>query len=184
MINLTLNNEKLSWPSEFSEITVGQLDYIANAFQSEKSDIEQWIDIINYLSGIPVETIEEIPFEDFKNLVDGHFQEPFPSQWFERVTVDEVEYVADPNIRFTARDIASIERAFLEGQLDLRFTTVAAVIFQDSRYDKAWNREWENVQSRAQVLKNVSLEILAPYLMKAGIGFLEKFTQNEPTTGT
>jgi hypothetical protein len=183
MIKLTLNNTNWTWPSEFSEISVSQLDYIANTFESDASDIEQWISIIHFLSGIPVELIEEIPFEDFQNVVNGHFQEPFPNQWFEKVTVDGVEYLADANIRFTARDISSIERAFMEGTITNRFTTVAAVIFQDSRHDKLWNRDWENVLAKAEALKDVSMEIMAPYLMKAGIGFLETFTKNEATTG-
>lgn len=182
MIKLTLNDQYYAWPSEFSEITVGQLDVIANIFESSKSEIQQWIEIIHYLSGLPIETIEDLPFEDFKNIADKHFQEPFPHTWFTNVTVDEVEYVADANIRFTTRDIASIERAFVDGKIKNRFTTVAAIIFQDTRQDREWNRQWENILQRAEVFTKVSLEPLAPYLVKAGIGFLEKFTNNESTT--
>jgi hypothetical protein len=183
MINLTLNGEKISWPSEFSEITLAQLDRIANIFENPNSEVEQWIDIIHFLSGIPVSTIEDIPYDDFQTVVNRHFQEPFPSKWYERVTVDGVEYVADTTVRFSARDVSNIERAFLQGAIDARFTTVAAVIFQDSRYDRVWNRQWDNVLTKAEALKDVSLEIMAPYLVTAGIGFLETFKKNEVTTG-
>lgn len=110
MVTIKYDGIETKFASEYTEISLQDLDVLHNIFSKEAKEIDQWIQAISYLSGLNCKVIEEFPIEHFLNII---------GQMFIRIPeVDHTEYLVFEDRKFqvpvspslNVRQTAAIEK--------------------------------------------------------------------------
>jgi hypothetical protein len=186
MVIINDNGVNISFPSEYSEITVQQLDKIAEVFELDITETEQWILIVSYLACIPKETVEEWPMDDFIQICKQMFVRlPEPGQNLTSVTLDGYTYTITPYDYLTARESAMIEKIFSRNN-SKRLAQVLAVIFKRDDLSKTEHFANAHIKYKAELFGKLMADTMIGNLGKFGIEFLENLVEtiNEDTNVT
>lgn len=181
MIVVRIDDNIVEFASEFEELTVGQLDRIAEIFESEQPETIQWLEIVSYLSGLPIESIEEWPYDDFLNMIMNMFKKIPDVDRIENFEFDGVTYNEPEKDSLTVRQTAAIETIFLNKE-DNRMSKILAVIFTDSRKSKSDNLKAEEINRKADIISQLPLKSFIKHLMIYGVEFvnnIKKSIENE-----
>ena len=171
MVELKVEGREIKFPSELSELTVQQLDKMTEIFEKDISDIEQWVEIIAYLSNEPTSEIEEWDYDGFVSLISQLFiRIPQPKK-IKDFNVDGISYIAPTKDKLTVRQTAAIEKIYIENQPD-RIARVLAVIFTQEGLNNTENLSPEAITAKSLVIKEMNLRDFIPFLLIYGSDFL------------
>lgn len=110
MIKIHIENKEYTLASEYSEITLSQLDSVMTAMAKEEEPLLQWAEIIHVLNGPSVDDILSWPLEDFVRIVNAMFTEPI--EWYEEFVHNDIKYTRAKGSKLNARQAMVVQRAF------------------------------------------------------------------------
>jgi hypothetical protein len=181
MVVINDDGNEITFPSEYNEITIKQLDRIAEIFETDITETEQWILVVSYLAGIRKEVIEDWPMPEFMNICHQLFTRlPDPGNAVESIEIDGYRYCVTPYDYLTARESAWVEKIFTVSTKD-RFAKVLAVIFKREDLTKTEHFANAHITYKAELFGSLKADTMIGHLSKFGIQFLENLvsTVNE-----
>lgn len=171
MVELKVEGREIRFPSELSELTVKQLDKISEIFEKDISEIEQWVEIIAYLSNEPTSEIEEWDYDSFVSLISQLFiRIPQPKK-IKGFNVDGISYIAPTKDKLTVRQTSIIEKIYIENQPD-KIARVLAVLFDQEGLSNVENLSPEAITAKSLVIREMNLKDFIPFLLTYGGDFL------------
>lgn len=173
MVIIKINETVHQFPSDFSEITVGQLDTITSIFESDEPEITQWVRIVSFLSGFSTDEIEEWPYDDFLTMISQMFIK-FPEvEKISEFEFDGITYTDTNKTSLTIRQTAALEKIF-SGPNKNRLSMVLGVIFTNPNLSKAENLNEGEIESRAKIFAQQPLKQFLPQLLSYGLEFMNR----------
>lgn len=167
MIQIELNGKEYLIKSKLSELTLGEFEFISNKLENFEHNVSKWIDIIHFLTDIPMDEVEGIPSTKFQLLVDRLFEQDLTLDKITKLEIDNLKYnVSD----LTARDMTLLEKIFFQKHPNRISVTIAARFRQEGLSNK---ENYDTVFERAELFRMQSIVGLIPYLTDGVIGFLE-----------
>lgn len=93
MITLELNETVYKVPSEWCDITIGQLQSLVK-IEPSLDEIDKTVQTLNILSGIPTESLLDLPYTEYAKLLNaiGFIQSQVPDQLLQIFEHDGVKY--------------------------------------------------------------------------------------------
>jgi hypothetical protein len=173
MVVINDDGKEIVFPSEYNEITIKQLDRIAEIFEAETTEIEQWILVVSFLAGIPKSVVEDWPMDDFMVICNQLFTRlPEPQAAVDTILLDGYTYQLTPYDYLTAKESAMVEKIFTKNTRD-RFAQVLAIIFKREDLSKTEHFTNAHIKYKAELFGSLKADTMIGHLSKFGIQFLE-----------
>lgn len=112
MISINYNGDRIEWVNRLEELKIGQLDEINNiVFNYKNTEIENYIELINYFTNIPTDEIEKWNYYEFQLLCENMFKE-IPNDLIRKdiIIYDNIEYKLKEIDFNKNRDIYNLEK--------------------------------------------------------------------------
>lgn len=168
MVVIESKGKEYQIKSKVSELTLGEFEYISGVFETMKSNVSKWMQIISKMSGIPLDEIEDWNSNKFQTLVNMLFEQDLSLDKITEVTINDIKYFATDNL--SARDMTLLEKIFFDKDVN----RISIVIASRFRQEGLSNKEnYNTVRERAELFRELSIVGLIPYLTDGVIGFLE-----------
>lgn len=178
MIRAEINGNPFEWKNELKELTLGEF-YSIEKFSKGENEMENWVNIIHYLSGIPIDVIEDMKANDFKVLVQNHFIEQINERGVHRLEIEGRVYPIRLRKGLVAKEICEIERAFFDEDVNHWTILLSIIILHTPSRDKSDKPRSlyprKEIYEFAKKLESVPLVQVAEWLALIGIQFLENF---------
>lgn len=179
MLQVQLNENLFTWKSEFDELTLGEFYEIEKLSREHENDLSNWVNIIHYLSGIPVDVIEDIHVNDFKRLIEAHFVNSINTKGVSLIEVDGEWHQIVERSSLSAKEIIQIEESFADKDINHWAVLLSIIILNAPK--TVWSdlpkylKSEQEIFDFAKKLENVPLVDVAEWLTGIGIQFLENF---------
>lgn len=173
MIKVKVEGKTYEVPNYFSEITMEQLDQLSLLLNQPKTNVENWCDVISYLTDIPTDSINNWSIDDFTVVVNYMFSKPDKpnkKNWFK---IGKRKFVNN-NDKLTTIESINIEKV-LNKYKDLQLTRIFAVLFTEEGYTSAENYNEAAIAERTELFRTLKSSIAVPHLAKFGIKFVESY---------
>lgn len=186
MVILKIDEQMLQFPSEFIELSVGQLDKIASIFNSKDSEMDQWIQVVHFLTDVSIDEIEDWPYDEFLNMVMRMFTELPNVKRNNKFEYDDIVYTESGKSSLTVRQTAALEQVFTENSTN-QFSQILGIVFIDPRLSKTDNLKLENIKKKAEIIAQLPLKQFLPQILTYGLEFVTNLKSsliNESTSVT
>jgi len=158
MIKVEIENKIYNLPSNWDEISLGQLMNL-NEVNKRKfiSDVDQTAAIVESISDLPADIFLELPLEDFKTLSDlfdwiGVL--PTKSDVEPLIVIDDVKYVPVDLRTLSAGEFISLEVFQNEGDVNKNLHLISSILIRpevDGQIEKL--KDIIDIQKRAELFK-------------------------------
>jgi len=172
MVIVKIDDIIIEFPSEFEELTVGQLDRISFLLESKEPETIQWLNVISYLSGLSIEEVEEWPYESFIDIALNMFKKLPEVERAHSFTHDGIEYHDTGNNSLSVRQTWAIEQLFTDDTNENRMSSILAIVFSNSSMSKSDNLKSDNIKAKAELIAQLPLKQFIPQILIYGVEFV------------
>lgn len=113
MVLIKHKGKEIEFPSEYTEITMGQYDEICNIFESHQSELMQWVEIISLLAGIPKEELDDWPLDAFLKITSKMFTRIPKDKEPKKVYIGDRVFLTPKSNSISVRQTAELEKIAL-----------------------------------------------------------------------
>ena len=155
------------------EITIDQLmrcDVIMG--DNLKTELDKYVEIIQILSNLTVEEIEDLPITTLKEVISVISTQDFNLNGLEfknEIVLDGITFKnrntdAD-NIKFTVKEIFTIKEYFKENK-SISLPSLIGIIFRELDVEGNISRDLsdEAIHNRSEKLKHITLDVILPFI--------------------
>lgn len=145
MIELEIRNKVHQCRSEYSEITLEELDWIVNKLD-EVNSFDSWAAILSKLSDIPQDEIEEWSVKDFKKVISHilHISELTGDKPKKVLVVEDRVYHFIPNKNLTGRKLVQLQTAYAKNE---KLIAIICALFDGKSDDDQKKRDLSSLPS-------------------------------------
>lgn len=170
MVNLTIGEEKYLFKNEFEDMNVEEFQLLIKYFSDEKTnETLQWVNVINLLTGIEIDTIMNMKKTSFLKLMEVSFNKAID------MTINEMEISIEVDgILFTASTELSVgEIAAIQKVKNSEIEEILSIVFRpsitDEYFKKTFSKKYDhfkNYKQNIQFIKKLNLSVALPFLTK------------------
>lgn len=160
MIIINYLDKDIKFPSEYSEITLQDLDFIHQVFENEKNETFQWIEIVSYLANIPQKEIDEWPLESFLGILSQMFVRIPDKEVLSSIQAEDRTFIIPATARLNVRQSAQIEK-ILASKSKTKFSEILGLLINEVDTDTPLTLE-----DKIQLFKTLPASYFLLYLMK------------------
>ena len=174
MKELKLEDKVCKVITKADEITIDQL-LRADEVMSDtlKSELDKYVEVIQILSNLSVEEIEDLPIDTLKEVIRIIGTEDFALEGIpfkNEVVIDDITFknrnVDGDNIQFTVKEIFTLKQYFNDNKTTIAISDVIAIIFRevDGSGDISRDLSVESIRKRSAILRYATLDVVLPFI--------------------
>jgi hypothetical protein len=149
------------------EWTVNEYEKIIKIINNEEYDfIDKYIKVMEFL-GVPDYILENMTDEDFFNIVKNILDNNIEKEYKRCIEIDGYIYSAykeNEKYKLTVRDMSYIEKV-LKSDVNDMLSRIMAIIYKRDDLSNKEHYDESHLEYKAKLFKNVSADIVIPYLL-------------------
>lgn len=182
MKTIRLENKTVEVMTSLNEITIDQFESCVSILKKTyDSQIDQYVDLIQALSSLTRDEIEDLDLSEFESLIKAIKIDDltgFNEQFINELTFDGVTYKSKSDgkrFKFSVKEMFLLQDKIKENE-DKYILDLAAIIFRevDAEGNISSDLSKETIAKRKDILKGIKMDVIAPYLLVLSKYFLDK----------
>ena len=170
MVKIKYNGTSIEFPSEYTELTLGQLDHISTLFESDNPELIQWVDIVSYLSGLPSNEVETWKIDDFLGIINNMFIRIPKVVKVDIIELDGFKFKTPEQATLSVRQTALIEKSITGND---KFAQILTILLKQVDTDAPLTKS-----EQVELFSKAQASIFLPTLMKFGMQYVGDVIQN------
>jgi len=170
MKTVILKNQSVDVISSLNELNITSLEKTIKIFNSESNNIDKYILLLEILTPLSVDEIEDLELEDFKILASEIDTNDFiqaQDVFINEVEFEGVKYKTKSNgnsHNFTVKEIFTIQKLLKKDEYILE---IAAIIFRpvDANGKISNDMSQEAIDLRKIIFKDITIDVILPYVL-------------------
>ena len=185
MKTIKLENRTVEVSTSLNEIGIDQFEKCVNILKTTyESSIDQYVDLIQALSTLTRDEIEDLDLSEFESLIKAikiDDMTGFADKYINEIEVNGVKYRTKSNgetFKFSVKEMFLLQDKIKQNE-EKYISDLCAIIFREVDADGNISNDLSNeaINKRKEALKDIKMNIIAPYLIVLSKYFLDK--QNE-----
>lgn len=160
--------QEINLPKSHSEISIETFEKIIDIQTKEyELEIERYIELASIISGLSIDEIEEMDFEDLKQIIASINEiDMANNNAVDKITVNDIEYGRKQTKSFSVKETIMLQSIFSKKEVGY-LIEIAAVLFHPV-IDGEIKTDYSQVaiKERKDKFKDLTMDILSPYLYK------------------
>jgi hypothetical protein len=180
MKNIEIENKQIQISTDLTQLSLKKFEKAINIFQkSYDMQFEKFIDLIEVMTNLTPDDIEDLHIDDFKKIVDIIENIEFTSfekKFINQIEIDGITYKSKSDgadYKFSVREIFLMQD-ILEKNPENYLLDLIAIVFRevDAEGNLIGDLKSESIEKRKEVFKDIKMDVVGPYLSSLSEYFL------------